>query len=137
MYMQCPIVWGSKLQMEVALSTMEVKYIALSTAARRIIPILSLAQEVARYGVINNVEEPTIQCKIYKDIEGAVEMANMPMMHPRKKHLNIKYHFFRQCVEKGILTILCIPGEKQITDVFTKPLEKASFTKHCKRVTGG
>jgi hypothetical protein len=84
---------------------MEVEYIALSTSAREIIPLLSLAQEAATLGVITKVETPIIRCKIFEDNEGAVEMANMPKMRPRTKHLNIKYHFFRQFVEKGILQV--------------------------------
>jgi hypothetical protein len=135
-YAQCPIVWGSKLQTEIALSTMEAEYIALSTSAREVIPLLSLAQEAATFGVINKVETPIIRCKIFEDKEGAVEMANVPKMRPRTKHLNIKYHFFRQYVEKGILQVLHIAGEQQIADVLTKPLEEASFTKHRKKITG-
>ncbi len=135
-YAQCPIVWGSKLQTEITLSTTEAEYIALSTSAREIIPLLSLAQEAATFGVINKVETPIIRCKIFEDNEGAVEMANVPKMRPRTKHLNIKYHFFRQFVEKGILQVLQFSGEQQIADVLTKPLEEASFTKHRKKITG-
>ncbi len=135
-YAQCPIVWGSKLQTEIALSTTEAEYIALSISAREIIPLLSLAQEVATFGVIHKVETPIMRCKIFEDNEGAVEMTNVPKMRPRTKHLNIKYHFFRQFVETGILQILHITGEQQIADVLMKPLEEASFTKHRKKITG-
>jgi hypothetical protein len=41
----CPVIWSSKLQTEIALSTTEAEYIALSTSAREIIPLLSLAKE--------------------------------------------------------------------------------------------
>jgi hypothetical protein len=122
--------------MEIALLTTEAENIALSTSAREIIPLLSLAQEAATFGVIHKVETPIIRCKIFEDNERAVEMANVPKMRPRTKHLKIKYHFFCQFVEKGILQILHIAGEQQIADVLTKPLEEASFTKHRKKITG-
>ena len=76
------------------------------------------------------METPIIRCKIFEENEGAVEMANVPEMPPRTKPLNIKYHFFKQFVEKGILQILHISGEKQITDIFMKPLEETTVTKH-------
>jgi hypothetical protein len=65
-YAKCPLVWVSKLQAEIALSMMEAEYIALSTAAREVIPILALEKEVADYHVINKVDTPTIHCKCSK-----------------------------------------------------------------------
>jgi hypothetical protein len=35
------------------------------------------------------------------------------------KHLNIKYHFFHQYVEDGTISVLHIPGEQQMADIFT------------------
>jgi hypothetical protein len=114
-YAGCPLVWGSKLQTEIALSMTEAEYIALSTSAREILPLLSLAQEAVMFGVTTKVETPIIRCKIFEDNKGAVEMANVPKMCPRTKHLNIKYHFFRKFVEKGISQVLHIPGDKSQT----------------------
>jgi hypothetical protein len=46
MYAGCPLVWVSKLQAEVALSTTEKEYIALSQAMRELIPLLGLLEEL-------------------------------------------------------------------------------------------
>ena len=46
LYANCPIIWASKLQTQVALSTTEAKYIAMSMALRDVIPIMSLVQEM-------------------------------------------------------------------------------------------
>jgi hypothetical protein len=46
MYAGCPLVWVSKLQTEVALSTTEAEYIALSQAMRELIPLLGLLEEL-------------------------------------------------------------------------------------------
>ncbi len=73
---------------------------------------------------------------MFEDNQGAVEMANVPKMRPRTKHLNIKYHFFRQFVEDGSLQVEHIPGEDQMADVLTKPLEEASFQKHRRAIAG-
>jgi hypothetical protein len=130
-------VWASKLQTEIALSTTEAEYIALSTAAREVIPlIVNLVKEATNRKIIPTANPPTIKCKMFEDNQGAVEMANVPKMRPRTKHLNIKYHFFRQFVEDGILQVEHIPGEDQMADVLTKPLEEASFQKHRQAITG-
>jgi hypothetical protein len=44
----CPLTWASKLQMEIALSTLESEYIALSTAICKLILLQCILQEVGR-----------------------------------------------------------------------------------------
>jgi hypothetical protein len=48
MYAGCPIIWGSTLQSEIALSTTEAEYLALSTALRQTIPIMRLVKEIKK-----------------------------------------------------------------------------------------
>ncbi len=45
-YAACPVCWASKLQSQVALSTMEAEYIAMSQALRDVIPVMNLIQEI-------------------------------------------------------------------------------------------
>jgi hypothetical protein len=135
-FANCPLVWASKLQTEIALSTTEAEYIALSTSTREILPLLAMAKEAAKLKIISRIDPPVVLCKIFEDNQGAVEMANVPKMRPRTKHLNIKYHFFRQFVTKGILQVLHIAGEDQMADIFTKPLDLSSFVKHRRSITG-
>jgi hypothetical protein len=124
------------MQTEIALSVTEAEYIALSTATREILPLLSLAKEAAKMKVIPDVDAPRIRCKIFEDNVGAVEMANVPKMRPRTKHLNVKYHFFRQFVQKGMLIVEHIAGERQIADILTKALDVVTFLKHRKKMMG-
>jgi hypothetical protein len=131
-----PVVWASRIQTEIALSVTEAEYIALSMAAREILPLLSLAKEVAKLKVIPDMDALRIRCRIFEDIIGAVEMANVPKMRPRTKHLNVKYHFFRQFVQKGMLIVEHIAGERQMADILTKALEVVTFLKHCKKMMG-
>jgi hypothetical protein len=37
---------------------------------------------------------PKVHCNPFEDSSGAVEMVNIPKMHPRSKHINTKYHHF-------------------------------------------
>jgi hypothetical protein len=45
-YAACPLIWASKMQTEMALSTTEAEYISLSTALREVIPIIDLLTEL-------------------------------------------------------------------------------------------
>jgi hypothetical protein len=49
-YASCPIIWTSKSQTEVALSTTESEYIAISSATREILPLIELIQELDERG---------------------------------------------------------------------------------------
>jgi hypothetical protein len=60
----------------------------------------------------------------------------MPKMRPRTKHLNIKYHHFREEVRKGVISIYHTTTEDQRADIFTKPLPEASFIKFREMIMG-
>jgi hypothetical protein len=61
----CQLVWASRLQTEIALSSTEAEYIALSIASREISPLLSLAKEAGKHKIISKVETPVIRYKIF------------------------------------------------------------------------
>jgi hypothetical protein len=135
-YGGCPMMWASKMQTEIALSTTEAEYIALSQSMREVIPIMWLMQEANDHGV-PLINEPTkIHCKVFEDNEGAIEIAKVPKMRPRTKHLNIKYHHFREEVKKGTVSINHVGTKDQIADIFTKPLEESLFKKLRERIMG-
>jgi hypothetical protein len=63
-------------------------------------------------------------------------MANVPKMRPRTKHMNIKYHFFRQFIAKKIFHVKHLAGNQQPADILTKALDHATFVKH-RLITNG
>jgi hypothetical protein len=63
----------------------------------------------------------------FEDIAGAIEIAKVPKMRPRTKHLNIEYHHFREEVKKGTVSIYHIGTKDQIADIFTTPLDERLF----------
>jgi hypothetical protein len=79
----CPLFWQSKLQGQVALSTMEAEYIALSTSLRSLLPLKTLVAEVAT----SLLDDPTFITKTYssvfEDNNGALLLAQTPRMSPR------------------------------------------------------
>jgi hypothetical protein len=100
-YAGSPISWASKLQSQVALSTTEAEYIAMSQSLRYVIPVMNLLQEMRErdYQVI--CTKPHVYCKVFEDNSGALELAKLPKLRPRTKH--IKYllsSFLQTCVQK-------------------------------------
>ena len=49
------------------------------------------------------------------------------MFHDKSKHIEIKYQYIRDMVEKGVVELLYIATEEQIADVLTKPLSMMKF----------
>jgi len=126
-YAGCPIVWASKLQTDIALSTTETEYIALSQALREVIPLMHLLREFKNNNFHLGSVQPTVHCRVFEDNAGALELANVPKMRPRTKHINVKYHHFREYVTKGDITVLAVSSEEQVADMLTKPLSNYIF----------
>ena len=61
------------------------------------------------------------------DNESAINIAENPKDHLRTKHIDIRYHFLRDHVEKGDIHIDHIGTDFQLADIFTKPLDEARF----------
>jgi len=49
------------------------------------------------------------------------------MQHSRAKHIEIRYHFIKDHVNNGDYVIQFVAFEKQLVDLFTKPLNKEIF----------
>ena len=61
------------------------------------------------------------------DNESAIKLANNPISHPRTKHIDIQHHFLRDHKTKGDIEIHHVSTEKQLTNIFTKPLNESRF----------
>jgi hypothetical protein len=129
-------VWQSKLQTETALSTTEAEYIALSAALREVISLMELLKEARNHGYPHVVTAPAIHCRVFEDNSGALTMAKVPKMRPRTKHLNVKYHHFRDHVERGEISLHAVSTDDQEADVFTKPLGLSLFIRFREWILG-
>ena len=61
------------------------------------------------------------------DNENAIKLANNPVQHSRTKHIDICHHFLRDHEVKEDITISHVSSDKQLTDIFTKPLDEQRF----------
>jgi hypothetical protein len=55
------------------------------------------------------------------------------VLHSKTKHIEVRYHFLRDNVEKGKIVLIHVPVDDQLADIFTKPLDQATST----RLRGG
>jgi hypothetical protein len=128
-YGGCPLSWASKLQTDVALSTTEAEYTALSTSLREVIHLMQLVQEANTMGWVTYQGAPIVHCKVFEDNIGALVMAKLPKMRPRTKHLCTRMHHFRERVRDGSISLEHVDTEDQIADMLTKPQPDALFCK--------
>ncbi|KAL7477269.1 LOW QUALITY PROTEIN: hypothetical protein ACHAW6_003083 [Cyclotella cf. meneghiniana] len=87
-------IWCSKLQSQVALSTTETEYIALSQALRDVILVMSLLGEMREHKFNVILVQPRIYCKAFEDNSGALELARLAKLQPQTEHINVCYHHF-------------------------------------------
>ena len=135
MYAGCPLTWCSKLQTEIALSTTEAEYIALSQYVREVIPFMNLIVEVGDVFPLNN-PKPKFHCKVFEDNRSCIRVAESPKFTPQTKHITIKYHHFRKHVSDKTIAIFPINTTYQLADIFTKPLDRTIFTKLREHIMG-
>jgi hypothetical protein len=116
-----PLSWSSKQQSVVALSSCEAEYIACTHCARQIIWLRSLFHELGY---------PQTQVSIlYCDNQGTVACTHDPHSHSRMKHIDLRQHFIRACVNNRIIDVHHIPGIENPADLLTKPLQRVTHQK--------
>jgi hypothetical protein len=57
-----------------------------------------------------------------------VKISKNPMFHDRSKHIEIKYYFLRDKVQKGEVILQYISTDEKKIDILTKPLSKIKFS---------
>ena len=113
--------WRSKKQSSVALSTAEAEYIALASTAQEAVWLRQLTTELG--------SDSTEAITIFEDNQAAISMSKNPQYHGRAKHISIKYHFIREQVNDGRVTLKYCPTQDMIADMLTKGLHRDQFTK--------
>jgi hypothetical protein len=132
----CPLIWKSQLQTEIALSTMEAEYAALSFSMRRLIPIHSLLVEVIDRLKLKKHPNLKIKCTVFEDNNGCLSLANNHQLTSRTKHYLIKWHFFWHWVKMGVIKIVRVDTTEQLADIFTKGIARDLFEKLRKLLLG-
>ena len=101
------------------MSSCEAEYIAAASAATQALWLSRLL------GELRGSNADMVELKV--DNRSALALAKNPVFHGRSKHIRIKYHFIRDCLEDGSIKAEHIPITDQLADILTKSLGKTKF----------
>lgn len=118
MFGPCCISYRSRNQSIVTMSTAEAEYIALADCVKEVLWYFEMLEELG-------FRQDTIV--MHCDNQSAIAIAKSPDQYDRMKHISIKYHFVRDCVEKGWVTLEYCPTKNQVADILTKAIPKEQF----------
>ena len=102
-----------------ALSSCEAEYIASANAACQGIWLSRLLGELL------GVQAPKVRLMV--DNKSAIALSKNPVHHDRSKHIDTKYHFVRDCVDRGEVNIDHVGTAEQLADILTKALGRVRF----------
>jgi hypothetical protein len=69
------------------------------------------------------MRETAILC----DNQSCIKMTENPVFYDKSKHIEIRYHFIYDIVQRGALKLQYISMDEQVADVMTKPLSRVKF----------
>eukprot|EP00253_Pinus_taeda_P025417 PITA_25417 len=114
--------WYNRKQRSVALNSAEAEYMATSQAACEAIWMRKIL-----VGLFDQRMDPTV---IYCDNQSCIKLYENPVFHDRFKHIDIRYHHFRDCAVKRIMLLQYVSTEEQDANILNKALSKCKFEFH-------
>ena len=112
------ITWQCKKQTSVALSTAEAEYVAASSCCSQ---VLWIQQQMRDYRL------QFLKTPIHCDNEAAIALTKDTVHHSKAKHIHIRYHFIRDCYDKGLIDMVKVHTDYQRADLFTKAFDRPRF----------
>ena len=108
------ISWGNKKKSAVALSSTEAEYRGISITTCETVWLKRILKDL---GV--PIKDPIL---LYCDNMSSIHLARNPVFHARTKHIEVHYHFIRECVLARDVDLQHIGTNLQTIDIFTKAL---------------
>ncbi|GJS46416.1 putative ribonuclease H-like domain-containing protein [Tanacetum coccineum] len=105
------ISWQCKKQTIVANSTTEAEYVAAANCCGQ---VLWIQNQMMDYGF------NFMNTKIHIDNESTISVIKNPVAHSRTKHIEIRFHFIRDCYEKRLIEVIKIHTDHNVADLLTK-----------------
>jgi hypothetical protein len=122
---KCLVSWQSVKQQMVALSSCEAEYIAASTALTQTIWLVRLLSDL--------LDRDTGAVELRLNSKSALALAKNPIFYERSKHIQVRHHFIRGCLEEGSIKTGYINTKDQLADLLTKPLGRIRFLELCSK----
>ncbi|GJV96435.1 hypothetical protein Tco_1548012 [Tanacetum coccineum] len=112
------ISWQCKKQTIVANSTTEAEYVAAANCCGQ---VLWIQNQMMDYGF------NFMNTKIHIDNESTISVIKNPVAHSRTKHIEIRFHFIRDCYEKRLIEVIKIHTDSNVADLLTKGFDVTRF----------
>ena len=74
--------------------------------------------------LVNLFKKSMEATKIMYDNQSCIKLSENPVFHDRSKHIEIRYHFIRDQVQRGAVQLQYIPTDDQVADILTKALPR-------------
>jgi hypothetical protein len=113
------ILWSSKWQEIVSLSTTESEYVVATHGGKEALWLCSLISEV-----FSKLTSPTT---LFSDNQAAIALTRDHQYHPRTKHIDVHYHWICWVVKKGSICLVYCPTDDIVADALTKALPLAKI----------
>nr|GEZ60985.1 retrovirus-related Pol polyprotein from transposon TNT 1-94 [Tanacetum cinerariifolium] len=112
------VTWSSKKQECTSMSSAEAKYLSLSVCCAQ---VLWMRTQLTDYGFHFD------KIHMYCDSKAAIAIPCNPVQHSCTTHIDVRYHFIKEKVEKSIVELFFVGIEYQLADLFTKALLEERF----------
>ena len=109
------VVWISWTQKSVSQSTSEAEYLAMGDGVKEALFVNGMLQ------FLRPSRKPR-KIDVLEDNEGAIALAENPLNSSRRKHIDVRHHFFKKLTEEGMIEVTHVPSEKRHADILTKAL---------------
>jgi hypothetical protein len=120
------ISWHSLKQRVVVMSLCEAEYVAATSAATQGIWLAWLLADLR--------QEETEPVELRVDNKSALALMKNLVFHEHRKHIRVRYHYVRECVEEGSILADFISTQDQFTDIGTKALGRVGFQELCSKI---
>lgn len=107
------VAWSSRKQKSVALSSTEAEYMGITEACTEAIYLRNILFEIT---------DNLYSVKIFNDNQGALKLSANNVFHNRTKHIDVRYHFCRDCVNNKIVNLEYLETDRMPADLLTKSL---------------
>jgi hypothetical protein len=107
----------------VALSTCEVEYYSAAHATREVIHLRQLIGEILN-------EPVTETTTIWEDNQSTIAYSQNAMVSEKTEHIDMKFHFVKDHVEKGTFRLMYLPSDQMVADTLTRPLPGPTLSRH-------
>ncbi|GJR51881.1 retrotransposon protein, putative, ty1-copia subclass [Tanacetum coccineum] len=119
LYILCACVPGTRYSKDYAIALTafaDADHAGCQDTKRSTSGILWMRSQLTDYGLGFN------KIPMYCDNKSAIALCCNNVQHSRSKHIDIRYHFIKEQVEKGVVELYFVRTEYQLAEIFTKAL---------------